>query len=278
MPLASLNDKQFRRLSEYIETEIGIKMPSTKRSMLESRLQKRLRTLQLEEFDTYLDLAFTRGADELVHMIDAVTTNKTDFFREPDHFEQLQHHILPDRIEHDGWGVEQPLYLWSSACSTGEEPYTMAIVMKEIQRKYTRFRFKILATDISTRVLEHAARAVYSEERIKPVPVDLRKRYFLRSRNRASETVRVRSEVRNTVHFHRLNLMDDRYPLREQYHIIFCRNVLIYFERDRQLQLLNRLHQHLVPGGYLLLGHSESLAGASLPVFSVAPTIYRKPE
>lgn len=278
MALATLNTEQFRRLSRYIETEVGIKMPPAKRSMLESRLQKRLRLLSIDDFESYLEFVFSGHNDEIVHMIDAVTTNKTDFFREPEHFELLQHHILPDRIEHDGWGIDRPLYVWSSACSTGEEPYTLAIVLKEVQRQYTRFRFKILATDISTRVLEHAARGVYAEDRIRPIPLELRKRYFLRSKNANEETVRVRSELRRVVHFHRLNLMDETYPLQDTYNVIFCRNVLIYFERERQIALLNRLHHHLVAGGYLLLGHSESLAGAELPVYSVAPTVYRKPE
>lgn len=275
---ATLDDKQFRRLSEFIETEVGIKMPPAKRIMLESRLQKRLRALSYTSFDDYLTHVFDEDTSEIVHMIDVVTTNKTDFFREPDHFVYLSEQLLPYHFSEDQWGDHRPLKVWSSASSTGEEPYTLAIVLAEFQRQHPSFDYRILGTDISTAVLAVARKGVYPETRIAPVEQVLRKRYFLRSRDRDNAVVRVKAELRQRVVYHRMNLMAPRFPIRDQFHVIFCRNVIIYFDRERQIQLLSKLHDHLIPGGYLFLGHSETLAGVDLPFVSVAPTVYRRVE
>lgn len=277
MSSVTLNDAQFRRLSAFIEGEVGIKMPPAKRIMLESRLQKRLRALDLRSFDDYIAHVFEQDQGELIHMIDVVTTNKTDFFREPDHFVFLRESVLPNAVA-NGWvGPRVPFRTWSAASSTGEEAYTMAIVMAEFQRGNPGFDYRILGTDISTAVLATARNAVYPAHRIDPVEPALRKRYFLRSRNRDDELVRVRPELRSRVNFHRLNLMAPRFPIRDRFHVIFCRNVIIYFERPRQEALLRKLYEYLEPGGYLFLGHSETLAGMDLPVESVAPTVYRRP-
>ena len=274
-----LKPPQFRRLSTFIETEVGIKMPPAKRVMLESRLQKRLRTLGLTSFDAYVDHVFNVDNSEIIHMIDVVTTNKTDFFREPDHFVYLRERLLPEHVVNDGWGIYERFKVWSAASSTGEEAYTLAIVLAEYQRQENdRFDFRILGTDISTAVLETARRAIYPTDRIAPVADQLRRRYFLRSKNRESETVRVRRVLREKAQFHRLNLMAPRFPIRDRFHVIFCRNVIIYFDRKRQEELLRKLYRYLVPGGYLFLGHSETLAGLDLPVVSVAPTVYRRVE
>lgn len=277
MQPVALNDLQFRKLSEFIETEVGIKMPPSKRIMLESRLRKRLRALDVESFDEYIDHVFSHHGGEIVHMIDVVTTNKTDFFRESQHFDYITDNILPKEFA-NGWGRDSKLKAWSAASSTGEEAYTMAIVFAEFARGNPGFDFRILGTDISTAVLDAARKGVYREDRIDPVDPELRRRYFLKSRNRDSGLVRVRADLRKRAQFHRLNLMSEKFPVRDSFHIIFCRNVIIYFERARQIELLKRLYNHLLPGGYLLLGHSESLAGMSLPVETVAPTIYRRVE
>lgn len=275
---SSLSHEQFIRLSSYIESELGIKMPPVKKVMLESRLQKRLRALGLRDFDTYLDLVFSEegGDGELIHMIDAVTTNKTDFFREPDHFDFLLGRLLPEEYEKRGWGRREPMNLWSSASSTGEEAYTMAMILEEFREDHPDFRYRILGTDISTRVLERARQAIYAEERIAPVTERLRKRYLLRSKERSAHLVRVKPALRRNVVFHRLNLMAERFGIDAKFHVIFCRNVIIYFDRNNQARLLRKLYDHLVPGGYLFLGHSETMAGMDLPLISVAPTIYRK--
>lgn len=273
----TLNDKEFRRLSEFIEGEVGIKMPANKRIMLEGRLRKRLKALKMSSFGEYVEHVFNNDDGEIVHMIDVVTTNKTDFFREPEHFRYLQHTLIP-RHRGDGWGVDQPLKLWSAAASTGEEAYSMAITLAEVRREEPRFQYRILGTDISTAVLHTAQKGVYPLDRIASIDRGLRDRYFLRSRNRDAALVRVRSELRRRVAFHRLNLMIPDYPIADRFHVIFCRNVIIYFDRPRQIALLQRLHRFLVPGGYLFLGHSESLAGINLPFESVAPTVYQRLE
>lgn len=274
---ATLNDRQFRQLSEFIEGEVGIKMPVTKRIMLEGRLRKRLKALGMSAFDQYLEHVFSKDDGEIVHMIDVVTTNKTDFFREPEHFRYLQERLVPHHIP-DGWGVEKPLKAWSAASSTGEEAYTMAIVLSELANEYKGFRYRILGTDISTAVLHTAQKGVYPAGRVVPIDKSLQRKYFMRSRDREAELVRVRAELRRNVVFHRLNLMDATYPIQDRFHVIFCRNVIIYFDRPRQEALLRRLCNFLVSGGYLFLGHSESMAGLNLPLVSVAPTIYQKQE
>jgi chemotaxis protein methyltransferase CheR len=152
------------------------------------------------------------------------------------------------------------------------------MVLEEFRATRDRFNYGILATDISTRALEHGSKAIYPEDRIDPVPHEMRKKYFLRSKDRSARLVRVRPELRKRVQFHRLNLMHDSYDIHDRFEVIFCRNVIIYFERPTQYRLLTHLYEYLVPGGYLFLGHSETLAGMELPLFSVAPTIYRKAE
>lgn len=277
---AKLDEKQFVKLKTYIERELGIKMPPAKRIMLESRLQKRLRALRLPTFDEYIDLVFAADGEsaELVHMIDAVTTNKTDFFREPDHFERLLDPILPTEHRARGWGTRRPCRVWSTASSSGEEPYTLAMVLEEFTRNVDRFSYRVLATDISNAMLERGKKAVYPLDRVAPVPDTLKKRYLLKSKNKSAGLVRVRPELRENVVFHRLNLLSEPFSVGEQFEIIFCRNVIIYFERENQQRLLSRLAERLVPGGYLFLGHSETLAGMNLPLVSFAPTIYRRPD
>ncbi len=276
-----LTDQQFKRLSTFIETEIGIRMPDTKRIMLESRLHKRLRTLKMDSFEDYLQHVFSddQRESELVHMIDAVTTNKTDFFREADHFDFMLQQALPRGHSQYGWGAGKrtPLRAWSAACSSGEEIYTLAMVLEEFRAQHSGFEYIILGTDLSSAMLDRARSAIYPEERIEPVPESYRRKYLLRSKDRSKKTVRVKAELRNRVRLHRLNLMADDFGIQSKFEIIFCRNVIIYFDRPNQSKLLHHLYQYLVPGGYLILGHSETLAGLELPLLSVAPTVYQKP-
>jgi chemotaxis protein methyltransferase CheR len=273
---AALGEAEFRRLAEFIQGHCGIRMPEAKRILVESRLRKRLRALGLSSFRAYCDLVFgARGEAERLHLVDALTTNKTDFFREPQHFEYLVRTALPQLVRDTGAGVRRPLAAWSAACSTGEEPYTLAMVLSEVAEGLPGFRFQILATDISIRVLEHARRGVYAGDRVAPVPAPLRKKYLLRSRDPQKDLVRVDPEVRACVKLRRLNLLDDDFGLRELQDVVFCRNVMIYFDRETQEGVLNRLCRHLAPGGYLFLGHSESINGLKVPLRPVAPTIYR---
>ncbi len=268
----------FVKLSTFIYDTCGIKMPPSKSTMLEARLIKRMRALGLSSFQEYCSYLFSpEGKDhELVHMIDAVTTNKTDFFREPQHFEYLLDEAVPKLMASSGAGIRRPLMVWSAACSSGEEPYTLAMVLQEVARTRRDFSFMVLGTDISTKVLEKAKQAIYDEERIMPVPMDLRRRYLLRSKDPRKKEVRIVPELRTKVRFRWLNFINDDFGLREKMDIIFCRNVLIYFDRTTQEKVVTRLCRHLNTGGYLFTGHSETLNGMDLPLTAVANTVSRR--
>jgi chemotaxis protein methyltransferase CheR len=275
---AKLSDRDFNRLGAFIHKEVGIKMPPIKRTMLEARLQRRLRHYQMNDFPEYLEFVFSPNGfeKELIHLIDAVTTNKTDFFREPAHFDYLTNHSLPTLVNDFGAGTKRPLLLWSAGCSTGEEPYTLTMVLSEFAENNPniRFAFTILATDISTKVLDRAKTAIYEHERIDPVTMAMRKKYLLKSKD-GTGMVRIIPELRQKVRFRRLNFMEGDFGFREQVDVIFCRNVVIYFDRPTQEVLLNKFARHLIPGGYLFMGHSETLSGLQVPFTQVAPTIYR---
>jgi chemotaxis protein methyltransferase CheR len=276
---AKLSEKDFMRLSHFIHTECGIKMPVPKKVMLEARLRKRLRTLGLESFEEYCDFLFSQEGieNEQLLMINVVTTNKTDFFREPRHFEYLTKEVLPELMRLCDAGTRRPLSVWSAGCSTGEEPYTLAMVPSEFARLNPGFVFSILASDISTGVLEKAVRGIYKEERVEAVPSELKRKYLTKSRDRAKKLIRIVPELRSLVRFRRLNFLDHDFGMRELQDIIFCRNVIIYFDRPTQEKVLGRLCQHLIPGGYLFMGHSETLSSLDLPLVSIGPMVYRKP-
>ena len=272
---ATLSTRDFGRLSRFIYDICGIKMPDVKKTMLEARLQKRLRSLGMHSFTDYCDYLFAPEGQEqeLVQMLDMVTTNKTDFFREPDHFDRLTQNVLPDWLKrHEG----ATLSIWSAGCSSGEEPYTLAMVLSEFALRNPGFDFRILATDLSTRVLEKAKTAIYPEALVQPVPIELKRKYLLRSKDRASEMVRIVPELREKVRFRRLNFMDEDFGMRDQMDIIFCRNVIIYFDRPTQEKLLQRFHRQMKPGAFIFMGHSETLSGLNVPLVSVYPTVYRK--
>lgn len=273
--LTRMNDRIFERFSEFIKAELGIKMPSSKKTLLEARLQKRLRELGMATHEEYCEYLFSpQGMEnELVNLVDVVTTNTTDFFREPKHFELLMGKVLPELTARGGSG--RNVNIWSAGCSSGEEPYTLAMVLSEFARQNTGFTFSILATDISTQVLRMAVRAIYPETKIGPIPQEYRKRYLLRSKDRTRRLVRIGPDARCHVRFRRLNFMED-FSFDGQLDIIFCRNVVIYFDRPTQETLFSRFCRKLAPGGYLFIGHSESLAGMDLPLEPVAPTVYRK--
>lgn len=273
-----LSNELFKRLSEFIYAECGIKMPPVKKTMLEARLGKRLKATGMASFHEYCDYLFSQegSANELIHMIDAVTTNKTDFFREPQHFDYLVNTAIPQLIRTSGAGIRRTMMLWSAACSSGEEPYTLAMVLEELAARINGFSFLILATDISTRMVEAARQAIYPEERIAPVPMELRHKYLLRSRDPSRREVRVIPRLRERVKFRRLNFLDEDFGFREKMDIIFCRNVLIYFDKPTQQKVVGHLCQHLTSGGYLFTGHSETLSGMDLPLDQVANTVSRR--
>jgi chemotaxis protein methyltransferase CheR len=272
-----LSNADFERLRTLIYDESGIKLSPEKKTMMEVRLKRRLRSLDISSFGQYCDRVFAPEGrkTELVHLIDVITTNKTDFFREAGHFDYLVSKALPDLAERNG--AARKSLVWSAGCSTGEEPYTLAMVLNEYSQSCPGFRFRVLATDICTTVLAKAAMGIFKSELAAPVPRELRRKYFMRSRDPESDLLRIVPEVRATVEFRRVNFMDADFGLAEPAEIVFCRNVIIYFDRDTQIRLLQKLTRQLLPGGYFFSGHSESLQGMDLPLIPMAPAVYRKP-
>ncbi|MCP4218062.1 MAG: chemotaxis protein CheR [bacterium] len=277
-----LSMKDFNRLAHLIESQYGIKMPPVKKELLESRLRKRLKVLGFQNFSEYCDFLFTsEGMDtEIIYMVDAVTTNKTDFFRGPDHFDYLVKNVVPEMISYKGAGIKRDLMVWSAGCSTGEEPYTLAMVLSEFKMRMPglELHYTILGTDLSTEVLGKAKKAIYHEDKAIQVPQSLKHKYLMRSKDRSSKLFRVVPELREHVKFRRLNFLNSDFGLREPMDIAFFRNVMIYFKRPVQKAILTKIISALRPGGYLFIGYSETLNGLDLPVVTVAPTIYRKPE
>jgi chemotaxis protein methyltransferase CheR len=272
----SISNADYTRLRSLIYDQSGIVLNMEKKTMLELRIKRRLRILSLSSFGKYCDYLFDgrNQQEELVHLLNVVSTNKTDFFREPDHFDYLVQKAVPELMAREP--IEKTLSVWSAGCSTGEEPYTIAMVLAEYGLSHPGFRFKVLATDLSTTVLAKAKLGVYGCEVVGPVPLVLRRKYFMRSRDAASDTVRVVPELRQLVHFRRINFMDSDFGLSEKVDMIFCRNVIIYFDRPTQELILRKLTRHLMPDGYAFLGHSETLHGMELPLTPVAPALYRR--
>lgn len=271
---AQMGDKEFKRFSELIQSEFGIKMPPSKKTLLQARFQKRLRSLGLASYAEYCEYVFSpEGMErERPHLIDVVTTNTTHFFREPRHFEILQETVLPELTRSAG---HKRLRVWSAGCSSGEEPYTLAMVLEEYRGMRHGMDYSILATDISMEILGNAARGVYTMERAKDVPRHLLVKYMLRSKDRANPRVKVVKELRNKITFRQLNFMEP-FRMDQPMDVIFCRNVVIYFDRPTQEVLFQKFCNSLAPGGYLFIGHSESLSGMRLPVTQVAPTVFRR--
>ena len=272
-----MSDNVFRHLSQFIDQDYGIKLPPSKKSMLEARLQKRLRSLKMKSFEDYYDYVFnSHKSNEIINMVDIVTTNKTDFFREPAQFDFLVNNVLPELITSRGAGLKRKFTVWSAGCSTGEEPYTLAMILSNFAEEKTDFIFKIIATDISTQVLEKAKLGIYEQTKIAPIKMEFRKKYLLKSKNKKKRLVRIVPELRALVHFKRLNFMEDNFEIHEPLDCIFCRNVIIYFNRNTQEKLITKFYRYLSSDGYLFMGHSETLTGLNIPLISVAPKIYKK--
>lgn len=271
---SEMGDTEFKRFSDLIQSEFGIKMPPTKKVLLQSRFQKRLRALGLNSYKEYCDYVFSpEGREaERMHLIDVVTTNTTHFFREPKHWDIMNNTVMPE-LWSRGIGHNGDLHIWSAGCSSGEEPYTLAMVLHEWGTSRQGFRFSILATDISQKILAEAKRAVYTMDKVEDVPMQYKKKYMLKSKDK--RLVKMDSVLRNKISFQRLNFMTD-FSLPQKQDIIFCRNVVIYFDRPTQEVLFQKFCNNLQPGGYLFIGHSESLSGMPLPIRQVAPTVFQR--
>jgi chemotaxis protein methyltransferase CheR len=272
-----LSRKTFARFAEFITSELGIKMPESKITMVHSRLLRRVRELQLNSVEHYCEYFFTSSnADEREHFVNAITTNKTDFFREGEHFDFLTRIALPSLCRTAGYSPGSRLNIWSAGCSSGEEPYTLAMVLSEYAIQRPGFDFAILGTDISTKVLNLAKEGVYEESQTLPVPPEVRKKYFWQGRDKSHGLVRVAPELRRKVTFHRLNFMEQNYGIRDMFDVVFFRNVLIYFDKPTQEAVVNKICRNLVPGGYFFAGHSESLAGLDTDLSCVRTAVFRK--
>ncbi len=276
---AVLKDQEFEKLGALIHSLWGLKMPQAKKTLVHGRLMKRLRLLGMESYEEYCEYLFSEEGqkNELVHLIDVISTNKTEFFREPESIKHMARQALPEMVLEKGTGVKKKLMVWSAGCSTGEEPYTIAMVLQEFASRHPGLGFDwfILASDISVSVLETARRAVYPHNRIEPINMELRKKYLTRNKKKENDLVRFSPILRKKVAFRQINFMED-FGLREKMDVIFCRNVIIYFDRPTQKKVLERLCGQLKTGGYLYLGHTESINGLDLPLCQVVPTIYRK--
>lgn len=273
MQQAELTNQQFEDFRTLISEQLGIKMPPAKRTMLQSRLLRRAHELGLQDVQAYHARFFSDPAEqqaELEHLLNLATTNKTDFFREPDHFDFLAQQALP------AWRARSPrgpFKVWCAGCATGEEAYTLGMVLLEQQSRGV-FEFSILATDVSTRVLQKAMEATYDEEHVLPVPMPLRKKYLLRGRHDSDGLVKIAPEVRQHVRFGHLNFLSARYGIRDKFDVIFFRNVMIYFDRATQQQIVGRMCHLMPPGSWLFTAHAETLHGLDLPIEPVATAIY----
>ncbi len=270
-----LTDREFEKISRLVYDQCGIHLTDGKRELVKARLGKRIRNGPFHSFQDYYQYVLKDDSgQELIQLLDSITTNFTFFFREQKHFDFLQTEILPELMRREP-SNKRRLRFWSAACSTGEEPYSIAMSLLEIIDRPSLWDLLILATDLSTKVLKLAESGIYPKERIQSVPPLLIKKYFLRGEGRWKDYVKMKEEVRKLVQFKRLNLMEP-FDHREPFDCIFCRNVMIYFDKKAQQTLVHRLYECLRKGGFLLIGHSESLTGIEHPFQYVRPAVYRK--
>lgn len=272
-----LGNSDFEKISRLVYDVCGIDLHDGKRELVKTRLTKRLREGRFRSFAEYCEFVGTReGTNELVAMIDSISTNLTSFFREDKHFEKLRL-IIAQRLAIDGRRGRPRLRIWSAGCSTGEEPYTISMVLKDIALSHP-LEFSIWATDISTRVLKTAVDGVYSQDRTQKIPADMLRRYFLKGKGDWEGFYRVKNDLKQHIEFARFNLKESlpHHQNGDRFDIIFCRNVMIYFDKDMQADLVNRFYNCLVEGGYFFVGHSESLTGLNHQYRYIEPSVYRK--
>ncbi len=274
----SLQESQLKRVADFIGNEVGIQLPMSKQKLVEGRLRRRLKILGYSDFKNYLDytLESPDGELEKLQLIDVITTNKTNFYRESDHFDYLSSDAVAELEKIKKNESRRELNFWSAGCSTGEEPYTLSIVLNEIAAKNKDLKFNILATDISHSCLSKASRGIYTSRQIDVIPMELRKKYLLRSRNANEDLVQMGNKLRCSIKFKMINLMDKQFNISQKMDAIFCRNVMIYFDNDFREELVGRFERQLINGGYLFVGHSEPLSGIKTTLKQVAPMVYRK--
>lgn len=268
-----LGDAEFEFIRHVVAENAGISLGPNKRQLVQGRLGRRLRELNLPSFEAYCDHVRNSGPEELVALINAITTNVTSFFRENHHFEALASYMLPEAFQRNR--ASRRVRMWSAGCSSGEEPYCIAMVAREVLPEGQSWDLKILATDIDSEMIETAKRGIYPLDRLANVSQQRLRKHFHKGTREHSGSAKIRPEVAELVTFRTLNLMDP-WPMRGPFDIIFCRNVMIYFDQATRERLLNRFADILVTDGYLCLGHSESIHGSSSPFKLVGKTIYRR--
>lgn len=277
---APLTDKEFDKIRELIYEQTGIHLADHKRALVYSRLARRLRHHGLKSYTEYYQFVRDRDRDgrEMVEMINCITTNKTEFFREPHHFDFLRDTVFPQYKDQVLQGGNRRIRIWCSAASTGQEPYTIAMTVRECFGKAEGWDIKILATDIDTSVLDYAEKGTYKPDQAESLTNSHIKRFFHRGRGDREGYVTADSELKNLIAFRKLNLQDNPWPMKGPFDIIFCRNVIIYFDKPTQNRLIHRMKDLLKPGGYLMLGHSEALHGIEHGFEHHGKNIYRVPE
>ncbi len=264
-----LNQQQFAKISTLVYRAAGINLKQGKEALVRARLMKRLRALGIERVEDYFDLIeSTEGSREIGQLIDVMTTNKTSFFREMDHFVFLREQVLP-KLSH------QRLRFWSAACSSGEEPYSLAILLREHLPDIQRRDVRILATDLSRRMLAKARQAVYPRAVVNELPSPQYGKYFTTAARGRTETCQIAAQATELVRLAQLNLMEP-WPMKGPFQVVFCRNVMIYFDRSTQEELINRFWELIEPGGYLFVGHSEGLSSVKHRFRYVRPAVYQK--
>ncbi|MBE0494449.1 MAG: protein-glutamate O-methyltransferase CheR [Thiomicrospira sp.] len=265
------SDKDFKRVKSLVYDFAGIDLNESKKNLVYNRLAKRIRFLQMNRFSQYLDYVEEVGEEEFVNLINAITTNLTFFFRENHHFEYLTNQVIPHLLAKNK--ASKKIRIWSAGCSTGEEPYSLAITLKEAVP--SGWDARVLATDLDTTVVETAQRGVYNIERLKGVSEDRKKRWFLKGTGERSGVVKVKPELQQIIDFGQINLMNE-WPIRDKIDVIFCRNVVIYFDKPTQSKLFNRYADLLQEEGHLFIGHSESLYKVCDRFELLGQTVYRK--
>jgi len=268
-----ITDKEFKRLSEYVKINYGINLTEKKKAMVMGRLRNVLQQKNFNSFSEYFDYVIAdKSGEAAITLINKITTNHTFFMREPDHFEYFNKTVLPywSSILKD----EKDLRVWSAGCSSGEEPYTLAMIMADyFGAKKHLWDTRILATDISMEIIEKAVSGVYSCENVETLPEEWIKKYF---KKLDSLNYVISDNIKNDVIFRIFNLMNQRFPFKKKFHAIFCRNVMIYFDEKTKMDLVNRFYEFTEPGGYLFIGHSESLNRQETKYKYIMPAVYRK--
>lgn len=272
-----LSEKDFQKISDLIYRHCGINLHAGKKELVRARLAKRLRLLKIESFPEYIEFALNDATgNEFTAMVDSISTNLTSFFRENQHFEYLRKEFLPVTMQNKKKSGDCVIRAWSAGCSSGEEPYSIAITLLEAIGNDSKLTAKILASDISTRILEKAKAGVYDPKRVSPVPPEQKHRYLLSEKVNGRKVFRAGKSLKDIIFFGHINLMEE-WPIKVPLDFIFCRNVMIYFDKPTQERLVNRYWDNLNPGGLLFTGHSESLTGIQHKFRYIQPTIYVKP-